>query len=58
MSDGRNHPDSPFHVGERQVEERLSMRGKIEAFARKVVRDYMPDRHRDFLCLIALRFDR
>ncbi len=48
MSDGRNHPDSPFHVGERQVQERLGVRDKIEAFARKAVRDHMPDQHRDF----------
>ncbi|MDJ0607998.1 MAG: pyridoxamine 5'-phosphate oxidase family protein [Kiloniellales bacterium] len=39
---------SPFHPGERQVQERLGVRDKIEDFARRVVRDHMPDQHRDF----------
>ncbi|MGI9424363.1 MAG: pyridoxamine 5'-phosphate oxidase family protein [Hyphomicrobiaceae bacterium] len=39
---------SPFHAGEQQVQERLGVRDKIENFARRVVRDHMPDQHRDF----------
>ncbi|MEP3428187.1 MAG: pyridoxamine 5'-phosphate oxidase family protein [Roseibium sp.] len=38
---------SPFHFGEQRVQERLGVRG-IEAFARKVIRDYLPDQHRRF----------
>ena len=34
MLSGWNHPDSPFHAGEQQVQERLGVRDKIEAFAR------------------------
>ncbi len=38
---------SPFHAGEIAIQERLGARG-IEQWARKVVRDHMPDQHRDF----------
>lgn len=38
---------SPFHAGERQVQERLGVRD-IEDWARKVVRPYMPEEHRLF----------
>ena len=49
MTDGGwGHSESPFHAGEQQVQERLGVREKIEAFARRVVRDYMPDQHRVF----------
>lgn len=48
MFDGWSNQDSPFHEGERQVQERLGVRDKIETFARRVVRDHMPDQHRDF----------
>jgi ferredoxin-NADP reductase/predicted pyridoxine 5'-phosphate oxidase superfamily flavin-nucleotide-binding protein len=48
MSDDRNHGDSPFHAGERQVQERLGVREEIESFARRVVRDHMPEQHRGF----------
>jgi len=41
------HP-SPFHTGEQQVQERLGVRDKIEAFAQRVVRDHLPDQHREF----------
>jgi ferredoxin-NADP reductase/predicted pyridoxine 5'-phosphate oxidase superfamily flavin-nucleotide-binding protein len=39
--------DSPFHAGERQVQERLGVRD-IEDWARKVVRGYLPEQHRAF----------
>ena len=48
VSDGWNHAESPFHAGEQQVQERLGVRDKIETFARRAVRDYMPDQHREF----------
>jgi len=38
---------SPFHEGERRVQERLGERN-IEAFARKMIRPFMPDQHRSF----------
>lgn len=39
---------SPFHAGERAVQEQLGVRESIEAFARRVVRPYLPDEHRAF----------
>ncbi len=39
---------SPFHAGEKRVQKRLGVRDKIEAFAQRVVRDYLPDQHREF----------
>jgi len=38
---------SPFHAGEQQVQDRLGVRD-IEAWARKVVRPYLPEEHREF----------
>lgn len=38
---------SPFHRGEQDVQERLGVRD-IEQWARKVVRNYLPDQHREF----------
>ncbi len=38
---------SPFHVGERQVQERLGVRD-IEFWARKIVRNDLPPEHRAF----------
>lgn len=48
MSDSWNHADSPFHAGEQEVQGRLGVRDKIESFARRVVRDFMPEQHREF----------
>lgn len=47
MSDDSPQADSPFHAGERQVQERMGVRA-IEDWARKVVRPYMPEQHRAF----------
>ncbi len=38
---------SPFHAGERSVQERLGVRD-IESWAKRVVRDYLPAEHREF----------
>lgn len=39
--------DSPFHAGEQAVQERLGVRD-IEPWARKVIRSYLPEEHREF----------
>ena len=39
---------SPFHRGERAVQSMLGVRDGIEPWARKVVRPYLPEEHRDF----------
>ena len=39
---------SPFHPGEHEVQERTGVREKMELFGRRVIRDHMPDQHRQF----------
>ena len=39
---------SPWHAGERQLQERVGVAERMEVFGRKVIRDYMPDQHRNF----------
>ncbi|MEQ8858477.1 MAG: pyridoxamine 5'-phosphate oxidase family protein [Pseudomonadales bacterium] len=39
---------SPFHIGEQHVQDRVGVRESIEPWARKVIRPFLPDQHRDF----------
>lgn len=39
---------SPFHRGEQQVQEKLGVRARMERFGRKVIRDFLPEQHRQF----------
>jgi ferredoxin-NADP reductase/predicted pyridoxine 5'-phosphate oxidase superfamily flavin-nucleotide-binding protein len=39
---------SPFHHGEREVQKKLGVRRKMEHFGKRVIRDHMPQQHRDF----------
>ncbi len=61
MADGWTDGDSPFHAGEQTVQERLGVRD-IEDWARKVVRPFLPEQHREFHTslsfLIAAALDR
>ena len=43
----RDEDASPFHRGEQEVQKKLGVRD-IEMWARKVVRSYLPEQHRDF----------
>ncbi|AXK38107.1 pyridoxamine 5'-phosphate oxidase family protein [Crenobacter cavernae] len=45
---GWPHADSPFHPGEQEMQRRVGVRDKIEGIGRRVVRDYMPEQHREF----------
>jgi uncharacterized protein len=40
--------DSPFHRGEQAIQAQLNVREKIEQQGRWVIRDYLPDQHRQF----------
>ncbi|MGH0031884.1 MAG: pyridoxamine 5'-phosphate oxidase family protein [Myxococcota bacterium] len=55
-------PLSPFHAGEQRVQERLGVRDAIEPWARKAVRPFLPQQHRDFYAslpfLVAAARDR
>jgi uncharacterized protein len=39
--------DGPFHPGELALQERVGLRDKIAVFARRSIRDFMPDEHRE-----------
>jgi predicted pyridoxine 5'-phosphate oxidase superfamily flavin-nucleotide-binding protein len=45
---------SPFHRGERAVQERLGVREEMEGRARVGIRDFMPDQHRQFFAQLPL----
>lgn len=45
---GWPHPESPFHEGEQAIQRRLGITEKMEASGRRVIRDYMPEQHREF----------
>lgn len=49
---GWTHESSPFHAGERAVQERLGVGNTLESFGRRVIRDYMPDQHREFFGIV------
>ncbi|GEN98713.1 hypothetical protein NSE01_05460 [Novosphingobium sediminis] len=39
---------SPFHSGEIELQRKLGVAERMEVFGRRVIRDYMPDQHREF----------
>jgi uncharacterized protein len=39
---------SPFHAGEQAVQTRIGVRDRIEKMGQNVVRDFMPEQHREF----------
>ncbi|MCK5478362.1 MAG: pyridoxamine 5'-phosphate oxidase family protein [Methylococcales bacterium] len=48
--------ESPFHQGEQKIQQRLGVRDKMERFGRQVIRDFMPDQHRDFYAQLSFVF--
>ncbi|MBV1876797.1 MAG: pyridoxamine 5'-phosphate oxidase family protein [Pseudomonadales bacterium] len=47
---------SPFHQGEKKIQQRLGVRQSMEQFGRKVIRDHMPQQHQDFYAQLAYLF--
>jgi uncharacterized protein len=45
---GWSFAQSPFHPGEQQVQELLGVRARMEETGRRVLRNFMPDQHREF----------
>jgi len=39
---------SPFHPGERAIQQRLGVRERVEDGGRRLIRNFLPDEHRDF----------
>ena len=48
MNDVSTAIASPFHKGERLAQERVGVRDMIEKVGQRVIRDYLPDQHREF----------
>ncbi|MEE9301050.1 MAG: pyridoxamine 5'-phosphate oxidase family protein, partial [Alphaproteobacteria bacterium] len=46
--------DSPFHRGEIALQERLGVRDKMERAGRRMIRDHMPQQHREFFAGLPL----
>lgn len=42
------HRQSRWHAGEKMLQQRVGASERMEAMGQKVIRDYMPDQHRDF----------
>jgi predicted pyridoxine 5'-phosphate oxidase superfamily flavin-nucleotide-binding protein len=40
--------DSPFHAGERAVQQRVGVRARLESIGQRTIRGFMPDEHREF----------
>lgn len=47
---------SPFHKGEQMVQERMGVRQSSESLGRRMVRDFMPDQHRELYAQLPLLF--
>jgi len=45
---GWPHAQSPFHAGERAIQERVGVREKMDTQGRRVIRDYLTEQHRTF----------
>ena len=52
MNSANGVVDSPFHEAEQEIQERLGIREKMEMFGRRVIRDHMPDQHREFYAML------
>ena len=39
---------SPWHEGERRIQQRVGVADRMEVFGRKVIRDFLPEQHRVF----------
>jgi ferredoxin-NADP reductase/predicted pyridoxine 5'-phosphate oxidase superfamily flavin-nucleotide-binding protein len=42
------HRQSPWHAGERAMQQKIGASDRMEVAGQKFIRDYMPDQHRDF----------
>lgn len=48
MTPTRDPTPSPFHPGEVRLQRTLGVAERMDAFGRRVIRDHLPDQHRDF----------
>jgi uncharacterized protein len=48
MNNACTNNASPFHKGEQEIQSKLGLREQMENQGRRVIRDYLPEQHRDF----------
>ncbi|SEK06779.1 pyridoxamine 5'-phosphate oxidase family protein [Achromobacter sp. NFACC18-2] len=48
MNSSETPAPSPWHAGERQLQDHTGVAARMDLVGRKVIRDYMPDQHREF----------
>jgi predicted pyridoxine 5'-phosphate oxidase superfamily flavin-nucleotide-binding protein len=48
------HEESPFHAGERLVQQRAGVRDRAERFGQRAIRDHMPEQHRTFFARLPM----
>lgn len=48
MPERSAHRPSPWHAGEKRLQEKAGVAQRMDEFGQKVIRDYMPDQHRAF----------
>ena len=51
-----NISDSPFHIGEQYIQEKLGVRERMENFGKRVIRDHFPQQHREFYHQLSFLF--
>jgi predicted pyridoxine 5'-phosphate oxidase superfamily flavin-nucleotide-binding protein len=51
-----NDADATFHAGERELQARAGVRERLAERGPKVIRDYMPDQHREFFAELPMLF--
>lgn len=47
-SPGWTYTESPFHAGERAIQARLGVQERMDKQGRRVIRNYLPEQHRQF----------
>ena len=48
MNEIRTETASPWHSGERALQAKVGVAERMETLGKRVIRDYMPDQHREF----------
>lgn len=49
-------PEQPFHRGELEIQSRVGVRDRIANVGKKVIRNYLPDEHRQFYAKLPMLF--
>ncbi|MBD2229975.1 pyridoxamine 5'-phosphate oxidase family protein [Phormidium tenue] len=48
-----SYEQSPFHAGELAIQTRLGVQERLDRQGRRIIRDYLPDQHRDFFAQLS-----